>query len=124
MNIENMLNQLKDILPSENFKVQPDAAHQELLLLESEYNINTSEFLKNPVCVEQIPREIRDKWINTLETFLNFDGSMEDINHLPSPKNISKNKTFIKQNLGENSTKEYIKEKSKESGWLPCLFLF
>ncbi|MEH7356802.1 hypothetical protein V7150_25165 [Neobacillus drentensis] len=119
-----MLNQLKEILPAENFKIQPAAAREELLQLEREYKINTSNFIKDKTLATTIPEEVREKWINTLDTFINFNGSMEDLNHLSSCEGSLNNKPFINQTSKENSTKEYVKEKSKESGWLPCLFLF
>lgn len=123
MNIENMLDQLKKILPAENFKIQPAAAREELLQLEREYKINTSDFIEDKTLTTTIPEEVREKWINTLDTFINFNGSIEDLNHLSCERSLN-NKSFINQTSKENSTKEYIKEKSKESGWLPCLFLF
>ena len=123
MNIENMLEQLKDILPAENFKIQPAAALKELLHLEKEYNINTSKFIKDKTIATTIPEEVCEKWINTLETFISFNGSMDDLNHLSSGESSLKNEAFIKKTTKENSTKEYAEKKSKESIWLPCLFL-
>lgn len=46
MNIEAMLKKLRDCLPNEQFKIQPDTARQELLNLEKTYNMNTKDFLK------------------------------------------------------------------------------
>lgn len=123
MNIQNMLNQLKDILPAENFKIQPAAARDELLQLEREYNINTSDFIKNNICTQTIPEDVAEKWINTLDTFINFDGAIEELNHLSSSDSFLKNKLFINKTPKGTSSKEYVKEASKESNWLPCLFL-
>ncbi|MBE1556534.1 hypothetical protein [Sporosarcina limicola] len=124
MNIENMLDQLKDVLPAENFKIQPAAAREELLQLEDEYKINTSSFIENKSLSTNMPENVHDKWINTLDTFINFNGSMEDLNHLSSSESSLNNKPFINQISKESSTKEYVKKKSKESGWLPCLFIY
>lgn len=128
MDIEMMLNQLKELLPAESFKIQPAAAQEELIQLEKEYNINTSNFIKEQACVERIPEEVREKWINTLDTFINFDGLIKDINQLPSPtdKEHLNNEPFItqssKENTGEEYINEYIDEMSKESTWIPCSF--
>lgn len=122
MNIENMLEQLKNILPEDNFKIQPATAQKELLQLEREYKINTSDFIKGSTLVT-IPDEVCEKWINTLDIFINFDGSIEDLNQLSQDSSLN-NKPFINQTSKEKSTKEYITEISKETGWLPCLLLF
>lgn len=124
MNIEDMLNQLRKILPAENFKVQPAAAREELLQLEREHNINTSNFIEDKTLAITIPEEVREKWINTLDTFISFNGSMEDLNKIYSCESSLNNKPFINLTSEENSTKEYADKKSKESSWLPCLFLF
>lgn len=125
MNIENMLNQLKEILPAENFKIQPAAAREELLQFEREYKINTSNFINDINLATTITEEDREKWINTLDTFINFNGSMEDLNHLPSCGSSLNNIPFINtQTSSGNSAKEYVKKESKESNWLPCLFLY
>lgn len=80
MTIENTLRQLKDIIPIENFKAQPAVALDELLKLERDYKLNTSTFINDIKSTTTIPDEVREKWINTLDTFINFDGSMEDLN--------------------------------------------
>lgn len=124
MNIEDMLDQLKKILPAENFKVQPAAAREELLQLERAYNINTSNFIEDKTLPTTIPEEVREKWINTLDTFISFNGSMDDLNKISPSESLLNNKPFINQTSKENSTKEYVDKKSKESSWHPCLFLF
>lgn len=122
MNIEEMITQLKTILPAENFKNQPGDARTELIQFEKTYRINTSNFIQNEVCLEYIPEDIRDKWIKTLDTFINFGGTLKDINHLTSQNNKFNLDSFIKETPKDNSQKEYVNDKSKESGWLPCLF--
>jgi hypothetical protein len=122
MNIENMLKQLKEILPAENFKIQPAAAREELLQLERDYNINTSIFIQDTSLSMSVPEEVREKWIDILDTFINFNGSIEDINHLSPCESSYNNKPFIKQNPEENPINEYLKN-SKDSDWIPCLFL-
>ncbi|HHY20881.1 MAG TPA: hypothetical protein GX525_03150, partial [Bacilli bacterium] len=107
-----MLNQLKDILPAENFKIQPAAAQDELLQLEREYNINTSDFIKNNICTQTIPEDVAEKWINTLDSFINFDGAIEELNHLSSSDSFLKNKLFINKTPKGTSSKEYVKEAS------------
>lgn len=124
MNIENMLNQLKNILPAENFKVQPAAAFEELLELEKEYNINTSTFIASNDLASTLPEEVCERWINTLDTFINFNGSMDNLNHLSSYKKDLGNKPFVNDLMEEDYTKEYANKQSKESNWLPCLFLY
>lgn len=124
MNIENMLNQLKDILPAKNFKNQPSAAREELIQLEKKYNINTSKFLQDSKASAHIPEGTREKWINTLDIFIKFNGSMKDLNHLPSCEKTLKNISFITQTSKKNSTKEYADKKSKEPDWHPCSFLY
>lgn len=113
MNIENILRQLKEILPAENFKVQPDTARNELIQLEKKYNINTNEFLNMPIEDTEITEEVREEWINKLDTFINFGGSIEELNHLPLT-NGNNNNQYIKHNTNENFTKEYATKKSKE----------
>lgn len=110
MNIDNMLKQLRDLLPAENFKVQPDAARCEIIQLEKKYNINTYDFLKTPLELTNITDEDRDVWINTLDTFINFGGKTSEINHLAS----CNNKQFIREGSKADSTKEYARKKSKE----------
>lgn len=111
MNIEDILKQLKEILPAENFKVQPDTARGELIQLEKKYNINTSYFLETPLEDTNVSEEDCDKWINTFDTYINFGGVITEINHIPLCDN---NKQFIKPNKNEKNTKEYATKKSKE----------
>lgn len=122
MNIENMLGQLKDILPAENFKIQPTAALAELLELEKKYQVNTSKVIGDKNLASTLTEEVLERWINTLDTFITFNGSMDDLNHLISNEKSLDNKLFINDLPGEDCTKEYVKKKSKESNWIPCLF--
>jgi hypothetical protein len=122
VNIENMLKQLKEILPPQNFKNQPTAARDELLEFEKTYNINTSQFIEDKEKITSIPEEVREEWITTLDTFINFNGSIEDINHLSTLESSLEDPFIITSK--EDSKKEYIKKKSKETFWLPCFSLF
>lgn len=84
MNIKSMLRELKEVIPAENFKIQPAAAREEILRLEKKYNVNTSDFIKNGVLIADTREDISEKWLNELETFITFNGNMGDLNHLPS----------------------------------------
>lgn len=92
MNIEAMLKKLRDCLPNEQFKIQPDTARQELLNLEKTYNMNTKDFFENPRFAKLIPVKTCDKWINTFDTFITFGGSMDELNHLITFKDVSDEK--------------------------------
>lgn len=124
MDINNILNQLKEILPAENFKAQPETAREELLQLEKKYQMNTSDFLVRKISMEIVPEEVQEQWINTLETFIQFGGSLKDLNHLLTDGFSSAYAPFINQQTPNGDpTKEYLSQKSKESGWLPCFFI-
>lgn len=115
MNVETILKQLKEFLPEENFKVQPDTARQEILNLEKMYNVNTKDFFENPEFAKLIPEEICEKWINTFDTFITFGGSIDELNHLTTYNNDLDEKLYLRKTPAENETIEYIDEKSKES---------
>lgn len=85
MNIEAMLKKLRDCLPNEQFKIQPDTARQELLNLEKTYNMNTKDFFENPRFAKLIP-------VKTCDTFITFGGSMDELNHLITFKDVSDEK--------------------------------
>lgn len=72
-----MLDELREILPEGNFKKQPDSALEEILKLEKKYSVNTQDVLNDESLVR---REIADRWIQLLETYLLFKGEMSKIN--------------------------------------------
>ncbi|WDF50931.1 hypothetical protein PQ460_00310 [Paenibacillus sp. KACC 21273] len=126
MNIDEMLNQLREILPVENFKTQPDSAHQELIDLEKTYRLNTLDFLNGKSNSMNFSEEIREKWINTLDIYIEFNGNINDLNHLPSSNDFVQNTPFLTEDNNcskENIKKEYTEIKNKESNWIPCFLL-
>lgn len=80
-NIDNILNELKKIIPKENFKKEPESSADELKQYEENYNLSTIDFINKNKDVSHIPTEIQDNWINTLENYLIFGGKIEGIDY-------------------------------------------
>lgn len=71
MNIKSIISELQNILPQENFKIQPNAALSEIKAFESKYNVNTQTFLENGLN-GIINEEDSHKWLLACETALLF----------------------------------------------------
>ena len=79
--IQEMIEQLKEIVPPENFHVQPKTAKDTLLALEFAYQINTQDVLNYTDFVQQkLSEELIEKWLNTYQTFKFFGGNSQDLN--------------------------------------------
>ncbi|WP_341960044.1 hypothetical protein NM897_09695 [Planococcus maritimus] len=123
MNIAETLQRLEALVPSENFRKQPDTARKELLDFETEYAINTSDFLGNIGNISRIPADIQEIWLETLDTFLLFDGSIEELNHLKVAfaEDTLEEEFFPYKN--QSLRKEYIqKQATPYSGFVACFF--
>lgn len=81
MTMEHLMEQLRSLVPEENFKRQPETAKQKIIDLEQHYKVNTSSMLRG-VKKEYIPEEIIDIWINEYQTFKNFGGEINELNHI------------------------------------------
>ncbi|PYE51608.1 hypothetical protein HUB98_06215 [Paenibacillus barcinonensis] len=75
-----MIDKFKTVIRPDNFKVQPSKALDELLSLEAEYGINTTDVLSETNT--SIPERIVELWINTLDTYVLFDGCLTNLNHI------------------------------------------
>lgn len=112
MNIQKMLEEVRSILPEENFQLQPETAEKELLGLEKKYKINTKDVLEN-IC--PILSEVDlNKWLRSYETFIDFNGDKTKLN-----TNELINNDFSKEeedffNDIENNEKEYFSTKTKK----------
>lgn len=82
MDFNEVMKQLRDIVPSDNFQEQPKTARNDLINLEKKYSVNTSDFTEKKVDISHIPLNVRDDWLETLDTYFFYDGLVEDINHL------------------------------------------
>lgn len=74
MDTVSIVNELKQILPKDNFRLQPDHSRQELSKLEEQYGITTEDLIKGNY-ITDIPTEVCDRWIAELDTFINFGGT-------------------------------------------------
>lgn len=73
------LKELRKIIPSENFKQQPNDSKLDLLYLEGKHKINTRDFLAKEYSLN-ISEEDKDKWLNSYSTFKLFDGQDDNLN--------------------------------------------
>ncbi|MGX5608733.1 hypothetical protein ACWKTZ_20200 [Bacillus cereus] len=73
MNIQDILKELKDILPPENFKVQPQEAIKVVREYENKYGINTETFL---LCKDGVGEDDCDSWLSAYQTMLLFGGEV------------------------------------------------
>lgn len=73
MDIPDMLKELKDILPPENFKVQPQEAIKVIREYENKYGIDTRAFL---LCKSSVSEEDCDSWLSAYQTVLLFGGEV------------------------------------------------
>jgi hypothetical protein len=80
-NNDKLLNELKKIVPKENFFIEPETSHNELKDFESRYKISTFDFINKNKDISHIPIEVRERWINTTETYLVFGGIIEGFSY-------------------------------------------
>ena len=78
--MEAMLEKLREIVPAENFKIEPESSEKELIELEKTYQVNTSDFLEKKCLIDHIPMEVQESWINKVDTFFLFNGSIGNLN--------------------------------------------
>jgi hypothetical protein len=76
-NNDKLLNELKKIVPKENFFKEPETSFNELKEFELRYNISTFDFINKNIDISHIPIEVQERWINTLETHLVFGGIID-----------------------------------------------
>ena len=76
---DEILKELKKIVPKENFFKEPETSFNKLKAFELLYNISTFDFINKNKDISQIPIEAQDKWLNTIETHLVFGGNIEGI---------------------------------------------
>lgn len=85
--ISEIINKFKEILPESNFKIEPESSLNELLQLETKYNMNTNDAIKLYV---ELDEEVHfsDKynyllhWINEFRTYEIFKGDLTLINKI------------------------------------------
>lgn len=100
LTIPEMIEKLKEIVPPENFQLQPKSAKDALLALEFAYQINTNDVLNNSDFVKQkLTEEVIDKWLDTYQTFILFKGNPNDLNSNLSNQELTKRiKMIFNQN--------------------------
>lgn len=75
--MKEILEQLREMLPNENFHMQPYSAEEQLLKLEKKYKISTFDFINKKKDISHIPLSDQDDWINILEVFILFGGCVK-----------------------------------------------
>lgn len=73
MNIPDLVNELKDLLPPENFKKQPEEVIKVVREYENKYGIDTKSFL---LCKGSVSEEDCDTWLSAYQTALLFGGEV------------------------------------------------
>lgn len=80
MDISEIVDELKKILPEENFHVEPETSKNKLIELEDKYGMTTFEFANMLKDISRICEEERYYWLDTMETLIFFGGIIEGIN--------------------------------------------
>lgn len=70
--VENILNELRTIIPEENFHLQPDSSLKVIFEMENKYGLSSEDFLNFGSKSFNINLEDREIWLNNLETYNNF----------------------------------------------------
>lgn len=78
--MNDMLTELKKIVPPENFFEEPKTSLNEMRHFESTYRMSTYDFVNKKKDTSHIPPDKKEGWINTLETHLVFGGKVKGIN--------------------------------------------
>lgn len=81
MTIQEMIVELKKIVPAENFKKEPEYAMSTLLKLEEKHQLNTVDFLTG-MRIGELDEDTRWRWLNEYETFKQFNGDENQINSI------------------------------------------
>lgn len=76
--IEKTLDELRMILPANNFMVQPQTAFKKIVEYESKYQLNTMHIFEYKV--REVSESTINDWIRNVETFVEFSGDMSRIN--------------------------------------------
>jgi len=81
VSIQQIIRELKEILPESNFHVQPETSKNKLIELERKYDMTTYEFVNMKKDISNVSEDERYHWLNTLETYCNFGGIIEGVNN-------------------------------------------
>ena len=80
ININKIIDELKEILSRKNFKTQPCTAKEELIELEKLYNTNTRKILNGKYDKNKIESHAHNEWISIFDVFTLFNGNINEIN--------------------------------------------
>lgn len=77
-----LIDELKKIVPKENFRLQPNSSLIEIIKLEEKYQLNTDIFLRNcnTLYGTQVTEKDSELWLNEFETFKLFHGDEQSLN--------------------------------------------
>lgn len=105
-----MLQKLQKLLPNAEVRKQPQTALSELLQLEKQFQINTSDVINRTSVLEKsnIPEKVIENWIFTFRIFKTHKGNLDDINN---------NQNSIRDYLRNDENKDEYKEKPNPSGF-------
>ena len=80
-NIQEMIIELKKLVPAENFRKEPEYVTSALLELEEKHQLNTVDFLTG-IRIGELDEDTRWRWVNEYETFKLFNGDETRINSI------------------------------------------
>jgi len=80
MDIQQIVYELKKVIPKENFHIEPEASKNKLIEFERKYDMTTFEFVNLKKDVSNINEEERWDWLDALETYCLFGGIVEGVN--------------------------------------------
>lgn len=79
--MQDILTELRKIVPAENFRKQPDFSVDVLLQLEKKYNLNTQDFLEKRYSIHIEEEDVFD-WLNEFENLVLFGGDATMVNSI------------------------------------------
>ncbi|WGT37922.1 hypothetical protein QH639_19160 [Lysinibacillus sp. 1 U-2021] len=81
MDISQIIDELKKILPESNFYKQPETSKHKLSEYERKYEMSTFEFVNLKKDISNISEIERLDWLDSMETYCNFGGIIEGVNN-------------------------------------------
>ena len=81
MTMNEILMELKKVVPAENFRKEPEYVTSALLELEAKHQLNTVDFLTG-MRIGELDEDTRWRWVNEYETFKLFNGDETRINSI------------------------------------------